>query len=271
MLARWSTVSELPMTQFLNKNTSAASPFMTSESQRAGSETVQQRVYYSLSEDILAGRIEPGQSLTIRGIAEELNVSSMPVREALRRLVAEGALEMKDNRRVRIPEMTIERFDELLSTRILLETEAADRAVPYLDDVKIAELERLDADVAHWSVNGDYDRWIKANFKFHETLYGARPTSALAPLIRSVWLQIGPFLRQALKSIEDNYSVDRHAEALEAMKVKNRLGLRIAIEADIRDGISHIGSQFIREKAQESGRKRQKKKKSIQSVDRQTH
>ncbi|MAW82799.1 MAG: GntR family transcriptional regulator [Parvularcula sp.] len=244
---------------------------MPSEINQAGTETVQQRVYFSLSEDILAGRIEPGQSLTIRGIAEKLSVSSTPVREALRRLVAERALEMMDNRRVRIPEMTIERFDDLLSTRILLETEAAERSLPYLDETKIAELEVLDADVAHWSETGDYDRWIKANFKFHETLYGARPDSTLVPLIRSIWLQIGPFLRQALKSIEDHYSVDRHAEALRAMKERHRLGLRIAIEADIRDGISHIGNQFIRNNAQDNGRKSKRKKKSNQFVDGQSH
>ncbi|KUR70154.1 GntR family transcriptional regulator [Novosphingobium fuchskuhlense] len=211
--------------------------------------TLHQQVLMRLREAILLGRIEPGQALTIRGLAAELGVSAQPVREALRQLVAERALELMDNRRVRIPPMTIERFEDLIAARVVLEAEAAARAMPYVTDTLIARLEADDAAINAAVSAGDYDRWIGANYAFHSALYGAAGQSAFLPLIESLWLQVGPFLRRAMRTISGHYTVDRHSEALAALRRRDTMALRIAIEADIRDGIAHIGSTLIRSEA----------------------
>lgn len=211
--------------------------------------TLHQQVLARLRQSILLGRIEPGQALTIRGLAADLGVSAMPVREALRQLVAERALELMDNRRVRIPPMTIERFDDLIAARVVLEAEAAARAMPYVNEALIARLEAEDADLNKAVAERDYDRWIGANYAFHSMLYGAAGQSAFLPLIESLWLQIGPFLRRAMRTISGHYTVDRHSEALAALRRRDTMALRIAIEADIRDGIAHIGSTLIRSEA----------------------
>ncbi len=208
--------------------------------------TLHQQVLARLRQSILLGRIEPGQALTIRGLAAELGVSAMPVREALRELVAERGLELMDNRRVRIPLMTIERFDDLIAARVVLEAEAAARAMPYVTDALIARLEAQDAVINEAEAVRDYDAWIGANFAFHAMLYGAAGQSAFLPLIESLWLQIGPFLRRAMRTLSGHYTVDRHSEALAALRRRDTMALRIAIEADIRDGIAHIGSTLIR-------------------------
>lgn len=215
--------------------------------------TLQQQVLSRLRRNIMLGRIEPGQSLTIRGLAEELDVSAMPVREALRQLVAERAVELQDNRRVRIPPMTIERFNDLIAARVVLEAEAAERAIPYVTEAIIAEMVELDAAIARAEAARDYDVWIGANFAFHARLYSAVPQSTFLPLIESLWLQVGPFLRRAIVSSDTHYAVDRHQEALTALRGRDTMALRIAIEADIRDGISHIGSTLIRSEARQSG------------------
>jgi len=212
--------------------------------------TLHQQVLMRLREAILLGRIEPGQALTIRGLAAELGVSAQPVREALRQLVAERALELMDNRRVRIPPMTIERFEDLIAARIVLEAEAAARAMPYVTQDLIARLEAEDAAINAAVAEQDYDRWIGANYAFHTALYGAAGHSAFLPLIESLWLQVGPFLRRAIRTISGHYTVDRHGEALAALRRRDTMALRIAIEADIRDGIAHIGSTLIRNEAQ---------------------
>lgn len=211
--------------------------------------TLQQRVFERLRRDIMLGIIEPGQSLTIRGLAEQLHVSAMPVREALRRLVAERAVELQDNRRVRIPPMTLERFNDLIAARVLLESEAAERAMPYVTDELIDTMQSLDDAVTAAQRDRNYDVWIGHNFAFHACLYNATPNSAFLPLIESLWLQIGPFLRRAIASSATHYTIDRHVEALAALRQRNTMALRIAIEADIRDGISHIGNNLIRAEA----------------------
>lgn len=199
-------------------------------------------VYHLLRNNLLCGRIEPGKPLTIRGLAEVLDVSPMPVREALHRLACEGAVEVKNNRRVIVPLMTAEKFSELCDLRILLETHAAEGALPYITDKHIASLEQLDAEIDEAVELGDSDRISLGNQAFHRFLYSANPYQISVPLIESLWLQLGPFSRIAIDKLEKVYLVDRHVEAIEALKQRNGFGLRRAIEADIRDGIASINT-----------------------------
>lgn len=201
-----------------------------------------QWVYRLLRNNLLCGRIEPGKPLTIRGLAEILGVSPMPVREALHRLACEGAVEVKNNRRVIVPLMTAEKFSELCSLRILLETHAAEGALPFINEQHIETLEQLDAQIDHAVEHSDTDNISLYNQEFHRHLYSANPFQISVPLIESLWLQLGPFSRIAINKLEKVYLVDRHVEAIEALKTKNGFGLRRAIEADIRDGIASINT-----------------------------
>ena len=162
--------------------------------------TLHQQVLARLRENILLGRIEPGQALTIRGLAAELGVSAQPVREALRQLVAERALELMDNRRVRIPPMTIERFDDLIAARAVLEAEAAVRAMPYVSEALIARLEAEDAVINEAAAARDYDTWTVAHFAFHAVRYGGAGQSAFPPLLQSPWPRFGHFLRPSSRT-----------------------------------------------------------------------
>ena len=201
-----------------------------------------QWVYQLLRSNLLCGRIEPGKPLTIRGLAEILHVSPMPVREALHRLACEGAVEVKNNRRVIVPLMTAEKFSELCDLRILLETHAAEGALPYIKEKDIEILEALDRQVDAAVENNDTDQISLCNQAFHRRLYQANPFQISVPLIESLWLQLGPFSRIAISKLEKVYLVDRHAEALDALRKRNPFGLRRAIEADIRDGIASINT-----------------------------
>jgi len=221
-----------------------ASPLALVTEPRLHGETVQQWVFRQLRRSVMSGRFPPGQAVTIRGLAEGLGVSAMPVREALRRLVAERALILLDNRRVRVPEMTARRFDELFTARTLLECEAAARALPLADAAFRGRLDALNrASDAAVEAN-DTEAMIETNLAFHAALYGGRKDNVLLPLIESVWLQIGPFMRMALADLEHHYPVDRHAQALAALEAGDEAGLRRAIEADIRDGIGHLRAQL---------------------------
>ncbi len=199
-----------------------------------------QWVYQLLRNNLLCGRIEPGVPLTIRGLAEILDVSPMPVREALHRLACEGAVEVKNNRRVIVPQMTAEKFSELCDLRILLETHAAEGALPYLTDADISELERLDTRIDEAVEKHDVDDISLCNQDFHRYLYCVNPNQISLPLIESLWLQLGPFSRVAISKLEKVYLVDRHVEAIDALRQRNPADLRRAIEADIRDGIASL-------------------------------
>src|SRR4029450_4089760 len=101
------------------------------------------QVYDSLRQALTTGRFEPGQKLTFRLTAGALGVSLTPVREALGRLVAEGAFEMQPNRSVRVPLMTRAKILELRDIRMAVEGLASAKAALAADKRQIAELRRI--------------------------------------------------------------------------------------------------------------------------------
>lgn len=163
--------------------------------------TLGQRVYSGLRDFLMAGQLQPGQKLTLRELAAALNVSPMPVREAVRCLAAEGALEMLPNRRIRVPVMTKARFRELLRIRIAVEGLAVEEASRRIRTDEIdrmeelnrqfaAEMQRRQADgVKLWRINKD----------FHFLMYEAAGMPNLLPVIEGLWLQIGPVLHLSLR------------------------------------------------------------------------
>jgi len=208
---------------------------------REASESAKQWVYRVLRRAIMTGQFTPGEPVTINGLAETLGVSAMPVREALHRLVSEGALELLDNRRVRVPDLDAQRFEDVLDARIALETRAAERAMPFIDDVRLVRLRAFDQQADQALAAGNFGRLVEANFDFHRCLYEARPASVMLPLIESLWLRLGPFMRRAGETLSQTYQVDRHAEALAAIIARDAEALKAAIVADIRDGTGHLG------------------------------
>lgn len=202
--------------------------------------TRQEWVYQQLREAVLTGQFVPGRSVTLRGIAEMLDVSPTPVREALRRLVAERALESHDNRRVNVPRMTPAKLADLCAVRARLESFAAERAMAHIDTARLDRLWELNTAVDEAIEARDIRSYLQRHRAFHFTLYEAGGASAVMPLIESIWLQFSPFLRLAIDHIGRDYIVDRHAEALRAIAAGDAQLLRFAIEADVREGLGSL-------------------------------
>ncbi len=215
---------------------------------RSDEMSTQEYVYERLRNAILVGRMQPGTALTTRGLADDLGLSQTPIREAVRRLSSENAIEVLGNRRLKVPEMTAGRFEELVLVRIVLETHAAERSLPYISDIIIERMKIIDAEMDECVQSGDYDRLTRLNLDFHRILYGLNPDQATLPLIESVWLQLGPFQRQVIHNVDSWYVVDRHKELLDAMRIRDVVALTAAVESDIRDGIFRSGRAQLRKR-----------------------
>ena len=100
-------------------------------------------IYRSLRSKIMYGEIEPGKTFSIRGLATEFSVSMTPIRDATRRLVAEGALTMSATGRISTPTISDTRVKELLSLRLLLEPELCLRAIPRIHAALIGRLSTI--------------------------------------------------------------------------------------------------------------------------------
>lgn len=214
---------------------------------REGFVTAQDYVYARLRNAIMVGAVQPESTLTIRGLADCMGISPTPIREALRRLGSERAIELLGNRRISIPGMTPERFEEIVSLRRALEGHAARRALPYVSQVLIDELALIDDRMDGHVRAGDFDALTTSNHAFHRLLYTANPHQQAMPAIESVWLQLGPFQRRVIRDVRQFYLVDRHKEILRALRERDCGALVRAIEDDIRDGIQRAGQLVLAE------------------------
>ena len=196
--------------------------------------------YAELRRRLMTGRMTPGFELSTRSIAAELGVSQTPVRDALSRLAAEGAVSIRSKRRVRVPAMTQERFDDLLGCRLVLEPEAAIVALPYLTAKHVEALRAADAALDKAIVDDDAEAYMSANYQFHFVLYSAAPRPALLQLIETVWVQFGPFMRVVHGRVGNENLYDNHKAAIEAIIAKDAVALREAITRDIADGMDLI-------------------------------
>lgn len=198
------------------------------------------QAYAALKEALLEGRIPPGQGVTVASLAEFLGMNTMPMREAVRRLTAEGGLAASATRRLTVPDLDRERFEALIRARLLLEPEAAADALPFIDEGRLQALAGLDAQLSDAIRLGDVAGYMRLNYRFHFGIYRARAGSVLSPLIESLWLQFGSYMHLLFDRAPDHLVADRHQEALAAIRVGDRAALRAAIAEDIRDGLKTL-------------------------------
>ena len=194
-------------------------------------------VYDELRRRMITGHILPGIGLSTRGIALELGVSQMPVRDALSRLAAEGAVAIRSKRRIEVPAMTPARFQDLLDCRLLLEPAAAAFALPNIDANLLRRIRATDAALDRAMAAGDAIGYMEANHAFHFTIYRANARPTLNRAIESLWLQFGPFMRTVYGRYGTSGLIDQHRAALDAIAAGDAQGLRRAITADIADGM----------------------------------
>ena len=90
------------------------------------------------------GEIAPGMNYTIRGLASQYGVSMTPVRDATKRLIAEGALTMSYSGRINAPVLSKDRVEEFLALRLMLEPELARRAFPRVHNALIDRMFEID-------------------------------------------------------------------------------------------------------------------------------
>ncbi|NIZ14893.1 GntR family transcriptional regulator [Phaeobacter sp. HF9A] len=195
------------------------------------------RVYRALRTRIMHGAIGPGEALTLRGIGKEFDVSMTPAREAVRRLVAEGALFLSSSGRVATPELSNERIEELAALRALLEVELASRALPRAHMALIDRLQTINGVVAETISKRDAVGYIRTNLEFHRTLYLRAQAPAMLAMAETVWLQLGPTMRALYGRLGRTEPPHNHKLIIAALKAGDEPGLRLAVRTDVTQGL----------------------------------
>lgn len=199
-----------------------------------------EQTYTELRKAIMSAKFSPGEKLTVRGVAAMLGISSMPVRAAFTRLVAEKAVVQDPNGSIYIPQMTRQHYKELIELRALLEGRAAEIAASLITPKEISALNKVANDLTRSSMENDAERYIELNQKFKFGVVAAAKSEALADLVERLWLQVGPFMRYYASEVSKQHVLDRHDEAVEALRKRDGPAARKAIEQDILDGANFL-------------------------------
>ncbi len=168
---------------------------------------LRERAYTELANALRAGRFSPGSPVTIRGLAALLGTSTMPVREAVSRLVTEGALELLSNRTLRVPDVSMERLDDLIDTRATLEGRAAWLAAERMTQADFSLIKAAAEDYSHAVDAGDVPAAVAANEQLHFTIYRASRSELLVSIIEMLWLQSGPYIAAVMKQMQSTREI----------------------------------------------------------------
>ncbi|GGF18324.1 GntR family transcriptional regulator [Aliidongia dinghuensis] len=208
--------------------------------------TLGDRVHRQLRELLMAGKLMPGEKLSLRSVAASLGVSMMPVREAVAQLVAEDALTVLPNRAISVPVMTKRRFRELRAIRVMLEGYAAEQAAQQRGEADLAQIREADAQFRR-AVSGaapDPVSALRWNMNLHFAVYRAAQSPSLLTIIEGLWLKVGPVINLDLRASAERLSAGAserlHARLLAAIEAGDGAGARAALVEDINGSAAFI-------------------------------
>jgi DNA-binding GntR family transcriptional regulator len=205
--------------------------------------SLRSQVYDSLRDALTAGRFAPGQKLSFRFIAGTLGVSMTPVREAVRRLVAEGAFEMRPSRSVRVPLMTRDKVLELRDIRISVEGLATEKAAARVTREQVAGLRRIASELLTVRSRGDTAADRQKIREFHFALYALAGQPALLRVIEGLWLQTGPYLNLLYPDfVASPRGPERRLRIIKALQAHDGATARREMETDIGEALTYVAS-----------------------------
>lgn len=189
---------------------------------------------------ILEGRFKPGEWLRQEKLAQELNVSQMPVREALKELAAEGLIEHVPYRGVRVVDISPTDVDDIYSLRAFLESRAAGYAASRITPEELDELKQVQAEIIKHSAPEHLLKYRELNRRFHELIYSASRRPYLIRTLGLLWaafptMLMGNHPRTASSPLggRDDIDLQEHADILAALEKHDSKAAANRIKAHI--------------------------------------
>lgn len=205
--------------------------------------TIAALVQDRIREAILDGLLPAGTRIDQNQLAADLNVSLVPVREALKKLEAEGFVHILPRRGAFITETSLDDMVELYFARAVLEGQTAYHAAPHLTDEALADLDQLMGEMGDALERHDFPRFTQANRKFHLTIYNGAGNHYLINTIVSLW-DLAERYRYRFIFLKDQASViqGEHQAILDACHARDSRRVRDAIVNHINQTLAGIRS-----------------------------
>ena len=180
--------------------------------------TAEEEAYRHVQQALRLGRYRPGERLIPEDIAAEIGMSRMPVREAFRRLAAEGLVVLRPNRGCIVAGLTLDELYEAFEMRSVLEGLAVRLAMPRIDEEVLDELERLLDRMERAGRTGSSD-WVMRHQEFHGRIYALSERPKLIRQISALHVVIEPYMRIWFDYVDKPLSArEEHAALISALR-----------------------------------------------------
>lgn len=195
--------------------------------------TLNATVYADLRVKLITGQLKPSEAVSVRKLAELYGVSTMPVREALRQLASEGALNSAARKAYRVPDLSSKEASDLFFVRGVLEGAAVELASPRMTKRILAKLETAVGKTHSCLEKRDASGFLLANYEFHSAIYEASGNSALALSIDRLYVQTGPWLAHGIVNLVNTENwMGEHEAVIVALRNADAKTARKLIEED---------------------------------------
>ena len=209
--------------------------------------TLQDAVYNDLASALASGEIPPGESITVKQVADRYNVSPMPVREALGRLEAKGLIKVSKSRRMTVNQLSLENLRQIVEIRLMLESYAAEKASKNRSEESLQELEVKLAQYAAVNDPEKHTKILDINEKFHQLIYQEAHLPLLNEIIGMLWERARPYLAIEYRN-SDNLDLEElikiHRGMLNGLREKNPHKVKRWLKIDITHAAERISKQI---------------------------
>lgn len=175
-----------------------------------------------LRERILNGELAEGEAIRQEALAEEYDVSRMPIREALKRLNAEGLIQWANNRGGSVTKHSLNEIGEIFDLRMLIEVDLFRRAIPQMTSADFARCNEILTQMEASYDENDVGKWGILNYQYHSALYAASQRKLTNELLDRVNLQSDRYVRMHLSVMKQREPAKKeHRELLKLAQAGN--------------------------------------------------
>lgn len=175
-----------------------------------------------LRERILNGELAEGEAIRQEALAEEYDVSRMPIREALKRLNAEGLIQWANNRGGSVTKHSLNEIGEIFDLRMLIEVDLFRRAIPQMTSADFARCNEILTQMEASYDENDVSKWGILNYQYHSALYAASQRKLTNELLDRVNLQSDRYVRMHLSVMKQREPAKKeHRELLKLAQAGN--------------------------------------------------
>lgn len=202
-----------------------------------------------LRQAIIAGELKPGASIRVETLAETLDVSATPVREALQALRVEGFIDLAPRRGFAVARLVAKDIRDIFEAHALIAGELAARAAELATDEQVQELKNLHDRLMKAAQVDDHEALELRNHEFHSLIYRMADSERLRWAL-GIFVKFVPRAFYAQIEGWPETTASDHSEVIDAVSARDAVGARRSMEQHIRKSGEQLAQYFERRQEQ---------------------